>query len=258
MRPVDSLHLRSIPRPVRIEVLGACPPVVQLALDEHSADIELVDENAPAPPDVVLVPISHPDHARLEELPAILLHRPGARLLVVAGAWCVSSLRTRRLDGGGLWTDEESLATRLRLEVAALRGEPVDGPLPVTADRTEVFAAESSAVIQLPPCRIAVESPDAEFRQLCCDELTSCGATVVSLDENPGAPVDTLVVDVDPLEDRHPRLREPISPCPLLILTSTPWRLRAAPISLRFRVASKLAGGGEWGRALLALLSPSP
>ena len=257
MRPVALTSAPSSRRPVRVEVLGTRSLVVQSVLDEFSAEIELVVENAPVPPDLILVPVPHPDGLDLDSLPAIVSGRPGARLLLVGGAWCASGLRTRRLDYGGLWVDEESLATRFRLELAALRGEPIDGPLPATADRTEVFASESSLLVPLSSCRVGVDSPDPVFRELCHDELASRGVTVVSWDGNPGASLDTLVVDVDPLEDRHHLLQKPPLPCPLLILTSTPWRMRDVAISGRHRVASKLAGGVEWARALSALLSRS-
>ncbi len=257
MRPVAPASVPSLRRPVRVEVLGSGSAVLRSVLDEFAAEMELVDGSALAPPDIVLVPVPHPDAPGLESLPAIVSGRPGARLLLVTGAWCGSALRTRRFDFGGLWVDEESLASRLSLELAALRGEPVGGPLPATADRTEVFASESSPLVQLPSCRVGLDSSDPAFRGFCRDELTSCGATVVPWDGTPEVSLDTLVIDVDPLEGRHPLLQEPTPPCPLLILTSTPWRLDDLVVSQRYRVVSKLAGGGEWARALAALLSPS-
>lgn len=257
--------MRSAPLPlssprrrlVRVEVLGGMSPGIRAALDHVAERIELADEHATAPPDLVLVRIAHPDDPQLGDLAVIVSRRPGARLLVIGGEWCASALRTRRFDCGGLWTDEARLPIRLRLEIAALSGGPAADLLPATADRTEVFEAESSDLIPLPPCRVAVDSPDAVFLELCRDELTSRGATVIVGDGKSGAAVDTLVVDVDPLGDRHPCLQEPAPRCPLLILTTTHWALRDIPLSFPHRVVAKLAGGGEWARALSALVSRS-
>ena len=242
------------PRNVRVEVIGDCSPRVRSVLNDHADWIELTTAHAVAPPDVVLVMIRHPDDPHLRDLAAIAAVRPGARILVVAGILCASAMRTRSLDCAGLWTDEEMFATRLGLELAACRGDLAAEPLPATADRTEVFAVESSSRVSLPPCRVRVVTPDAAFGELCRDELTWHGATVVAGQENVDEPVDTLVVDVDPLEDRHSHLQDANSICPTLVLTSTPWVFREVAISPHHRVVSKHAGGAEWARGLLALL----
>jgi hypothetical protein len=93
--------------------------------------------------DLIVVCQSWSDEYTSREVAALLSAAPLARVLCVYGHWCDSDGRTRDIWPLAVRVPAAEFETRLRRELEVLEGTLP--PLPLTASRTEIFAA------RLPP-----------------------------------------------------------------------------------------------------------
>jgi hypothetical protein len=93
--------------------------------------------------DLIVVAQSWSDQYTPADVAALLSAAPLARILCVYGRWCDSDGRTRDIWPLAVRVPAEEFETRLRRELEVL--ERTLPPLPLTASRTEIFAA------RLPP-----------------------------------------------------------------------------------------------------------
>jgi len=247
-------------RPVRIDLRGTPPPeargILSREITRHPglavvAEESTVDTAGESAPDLLLQFVRHPDEFDLGRIADWMRSSPGTRLLVVGNAWCLGTARNRHFEPAGLWVGEEHFRSRLALEFEVWSGGRP--PLPPTADRSEVFAAEMAAPRALLSRRISVTSPDSAFRAFCAEELTRQGADV-EIAPGRAAGADAIVLDADPsLEAAMPEDWKPS--CPILLLSTTPWAIAPREPRERIRVTSKFSGGTVWSKELGELLS---
>jgi hypothetical protein len=93
--------------------------------------------------DLIVVCQSWSDEYTSRDVAALLSAAPLARILCVCGRWCDSDGRTRDVWPLAVRVPAAEFETRLRRELEVLDG--MRPPLPLTASRTEIFAA------RLPP-----------------------------------------------------------------------------------------------------------
>jgi len=89
--------------------------------------------------DLCIVVLSWPDEVPAETANAVVAACNASRLICCEGAWCASAGRTRDIWPRGVCVPVESLAARLRFELAVLNGE--QAPLPATAALDEIYSA---------------------------------------------------------------------------------------------------------------------
>jgi hypothetical protein len=101
--------------------------------------------------DLIVVCQSWSDEYTAGEVAALLSAAPLARILCVYGRWCDSDGRTRDVWPLAVRVPAAKFETRLLHELKVLAGTLP--PLPLTATRTEIFAAQ---------CRSGLHSPVAQ------------------------------------------------------------------------------------------------
>lgn len=144
-------------------------------------------------PDLIIVLQSGPYEYSPSEVNQLLASAPLARVVVCYGAWCESDGRNH-----GIWP----LSVRVPVWAAPARIEqewnliqaPRDlPPLPWSASREEVFAADHPAPVRaLSSQRILINSPDLRYRQGLVEQLFESGHQVVADDPS------VLLFDADP------------------------------------------------------------
>jgi hypothetical protein len=108
--------------------------------------------------DLIVVCQSWSDEYTAGEVAALLSAAPVARLLCVYGRWCDSDGRTRHVWPLAVRAPAAEFEGRLQREINVLRG--TEPPLPLTATRTEIFAAQcrSGFHARVAPCAAVASS----------------------------------------------------------------------------------------------------
>lgn len=147
-------------------------------------------------PDLVVVCQNRSDEFSRTDGNRLLSLFPLARWVCCFGAWCESDGRNHDVWPTAIRVPARCALSRIRSELAVIRGEA--SPLPLTASRDEAFEFDCPGdVVPVEiPRTVCVTSPDAELRRWIVDLLRTAGHQAVDrLDETP---VEVLVQDVDP------------------------------------------------------------
>lgn len=149
-------------------------------------------------PDLVVALQSWPDQFSAGDVRNLLSFAPLARIVCVCGAWCDSEGRTHLNWPLAVRSPVSCAAGRISRELAAIRGETI--PLPLTAGRGEIFAADCAFPRDRSPdgASVAVVSPERRWLRMVAIALSDSGHPVVDLEDA----TDPLVIvwDADPWE----------------------------------------------------------
>lgn len=137
---------------------------------------------------------------------ALLSLLPLTRIVCAYGDWCDSDGRTRDAWPLAVRVPAALAPERIRRELAVIAGRIAPGhagPLPLTASRGEIFAADFGDVpaAAVKPARVAVVSPDRAFARQVTAALAQAGHQAVDAHSQP-APA-AVVWDADPWDDRR-------------------------------------------------------
>lgn len=151
-------------------------------------------------PDLIVIVQSWPDEFSPSEIAGLFAFAPLARIVVAYGAWCESDGRNRHLWPLAARVPLHSAATRIEREWRLLHEARGLEPLPLSASREEVFAADHPPLTKTSsPQTVLVVSPDPAYRRYLNELLASAGHTICSVDSsasdsNPLA----ILFDADP------------------------------------------------------------
>ncbi len=151
-------------------------------------------------PDLIIVCQNWPDEFSVRDVRNSLATFPLSRWVCCYGVWCESDGRNRDIWLHSVRVAARTCFDRLAHEVAVItRKSP---PLPLTASRDEVFAYDHTATMirQHARNRIAIVSPDREFRNWLCDLLSEAGQEVVDFPSSDISP-ELIIWDTDPVDD---------------------------------------------------------
>jgi hypothetical protein len=222
------LHVPEEPSPPTVLVLGETHraemrPVVEW-LEKNLAPISrriAVREFATATskfaadecPDLIVVLQSWSNEYSVRDVNDLLGFAPLARLVVCYGAWCESDGRNHNCWPLSVRVPVWAARSRIEQEWELIKDPGDRQPLPWSASREEVFAADHPVIqASADPQRFLVDSPDDACRQFLGELLTSAGHTVTRT--QPGA----IAFDLDPwgtarmdalqmLRAEHPRAK---------------------------------------------------
>lgn len=158
-------------------------------------------------PDLVVVLQNWPDEFPQSHVLRLFASFPLARVVCCGGDWCDSDGRTRSHWPPAVRVAAHAAGPRLRQEIALLRGDPeADAPLPLTAQRDEVFEFTMEREIGpgLATAAVAVVTPDSAWRRCLHDLLVSAGGTIAASPDEPGTAA--VLWDADPYGEQtlHP------------------------------------------------------
>lgn len=151
-------------------------------------------------PDLIVIVQSWPDEFSPSEIASLFAFAPLARVVVAYGAWCESDGRNRHLWPLAVRVPLRSAAARIEREWRLLHEERGLDPLPLSASREEVFAADHPPLAKTSsPQTVLVVSPDPAYRRYLNELLTNSGHTICptdapALDSQPTA----ILFDADP------------------------------------------------------------
>ncbi len=134
-------------------------------------------------PDLIVVCQTWPDQFSGVDIHALLTWFPLSRLVCVYDVWCDSDGRTRNDWPLAVRVPASRAGSRLERELAGL--ESGQAPLPLTASRGEIFAADyppappvSERVIPGSAGRLVIDTPDAALGRLWSQVFTRQGFVV--------------------------------------------------------------------------------
>ena len=155
----------------------------------------LKDATGQSPADLVVVWQRWSHEYTAEDIQQLLAAVPLSRVCCVYGPWCEADGRSRSLWPPALRVPVWQAARRLEQEISAARDGHI-APLPWTAAREEAWLHDTShtSLPVLTGLTIAIDSPDAAYRQMLVELLTAAGADVSSEDQS----VAVRVFDLDP------------------------------------------------------------
>lgn len=247
---------------VRLHCFGTLPPEADAAVQREVArrpGLRLAEESPGKTGggeaiDLVVWSVDHPDRYQERELERLVGSFPGAPILILGGAWCGSVIRNRHLPVVAVWATVAEFPARLAAELDSL----LEGaaPLPLTADRAEVFAflCRLEAPAAGPPLRVGVVGFDAPLTDLCVEVLSGCGLEArPAPSAQESAAADVLVVQVDPLPASGVPVFAPPRDVPVLYVSHTPWAVRLQAGLPHVRVLSMEAPISEWASELRQL-----
>ena len=134
-------------------------------------------------PDLIVIVQSWPDEFSPSEIASLFTFAPLARVVVAYGAWCESDGRTRSLWPLAVRVPLSSAAARIEREWRLLNEQSGTEPLPLSASREEVFAADHPPLSKTSsPQTVLVVSPDPAYRRYLNELLASVGHTVCQAD----------------------------------------------------------------------------
>lgn len=194
-----------------VEWLGrALRPAVQRYHRHLAAALEAISPSHTIP-DLIVIVQSQPDEFSSVEIASLFAFAPLARLVVAYGAWCESDGRTRNVWPLAVRVSLPNAASRIEREWRLLHEERGIEPLPLSASREEVFAAdhrlseETVSFEQLTTRPTAsrqtvlVVSPDPAYRRYLHELLVvagheACKGIAPEVDSHPTA----VLFDADP------------------------------------------------------------
>jgi hypothetical protein len=150
----------------------ACGTLRQAVIDEAAC------------PEGIVVVQQRPQEFSQRDVETLIARQPLANLVVAAGPWCASSLRSERLWPEAVVVPIAAAADRLRKMKDACEGSR--RRLPLTASRTEAVLFDSLGGMGtgssrpddgVSPC-VVVSSADAAFRETLADAARFCNAVV--------------------------------------------------------------------------------
>ena len=162
-------------------------------------------------PDLIVVLQSWSNEFSAREVNSLLAFAPLARIVVCYGAWCESDGRNQNIWPLSVRVPVWAAQSRIEREWQLIQSPGERPPLPWSASREEVFAADHPPIMrQHDQQMILVDSPDSAYRQYLGERLVEAGHAVVR-----EAPT-VLMIDVDPwgpsrfaalraLRDQYPR-----------------------------------------------------
>ena len=164
-------------------------------------------------PDLVIVLQSWSAEFPQAEIRSLLESAPLARIVVCYGAWCESDGRNCDIWPLSVRVPLWSARSRIEREWDLIHAKTSVAPIPLSASRDEVFAADH---IEYRPAtlrrKILVDTPDQDFAEFLLELVNSSGHTIVA--ESP----EVILFDLDPwgtqrseklaeLQTRHPQSR---------------------------------------------------
>lgn len=151
-------------------------------------------------PDLAVIVQSWPDEFSPSEIASLFAFAPLARIVVAYGAWCESDGRNRHLWPLAVRVPLRSAAARIEREWQLLHDARGLEPLPLSASRDEVFAADHPPLAKTSsPQAILVVSPDPVYRRYLNELLTFAGHTANAVDATAPTPrITALLFDADP------------------------------------------------------------
>ncbi len=154
-------------------------------------------------PDLIVIVQNWPDEFSPSEIASLFAFAPLARVVVAYGAWCESDGRNRHLWPLAVRVPLRSAAARIEHEWRLLHEERGLEPLPLSASREEVFAADHPPLAKTAsPQTVLVVSPDPAYRRYLNELLASAGHTVCSVDApTPGSQPTAILFDADPWDE---------------------------------------------------------
>lgn len=155
--------------------------------------IDTAIHSSAAFPDLIVVFQSGPDEFSKEEVNRLLAYAPLARLVVCYGAWCESDGRNHSIWPPAARVPVWAARGRIAREWRSIQSPGNERPLPWSASREEVFAADHPLMTDsLAPQQILVDSPDPAYRAFLIEQLCAAGHCVQTV--NP----TVLIFDCDP------------------------------------------------------------
>ena len=144
-------------------------------------------------PDLIVVFQSWSNEFTAEEVNRLLAWAPLARLVVCYGAWCESDGRNHKCWPLSVRVPVWAAKGRIEREWRLIQAASDLVPLPWSASREEVFAADHPPIVKSrSPQRVLIDSPDQAYRSFLIEQLTEEGHSVV--DDDP----TVLIFDADP------------------------------------------------------------
>jgi hypothetical protein len=154
-------------------------------------------------PDLIVIVQCWPDEFSATEIASLFALAPLARIVVAYGAWCESDGRNRNLWPLAVRVPLSGAAARIEREWRLLHAADGIEPLPASASREEVFAADHRPPAETSsPQTILVVSPDRAYWHYLNELLASAGHIVCRAEApSPGSRPTTIVFDADPWDE---------------------------------------------------------
>ena len=153
-------------------------------------------------PDLIVIVQSWPDEFSPSEIASLFTFAPLARVVVAYGAWCESDGRNRHLWPLAVRVSLSGAAARIEREWRLLNEQNDQRglePLPLSASREEVFAADHPPLSKTSsPQTVLVVSPDPSYRRYLCELLTFAGHTI-----SPSHEPSAILFDADPWNEER-------------------------------------------------------
>ncbi|WP_397568476.1 hypothetical protein [Schlesneria sp. T3-172] len=162
-------------------------------------------------PDLIVVLQSWPEEFSRADVHDLFAFAPLARIVVCCGAWCESDGRNHSIWPLSVRIPLWGAVSRIRREWQLIESSGEVDPLPWSASREEIFAADHPPFLNASePQRILIDSPDPWYVQYLIERLRD-GNQIVDTDQP-----SMVLFDVDPwgavrtaalteLRTRHPQ-----------------------------------------------------
>ncbi|MBI3861613.1 MAG: hypothetical protein HY290_06930 [Planctomycetia bacterium] len=219
VEPSPDIVLLGDPRPGQFEpIVETIHNAVGRAALGRAADVpELCEPTTGARlhPDMIVVLQAWPDEYSTADVNSLIAQFPRARIICCFGPWCDSDGRSRSIWPLAVRVPAASFASRFEHELALLRARAearqvappagssaraptADGPLPLTASRTEIFDFDYHRGPERSAAHgpAAVISPDRAWREMLDAALAARGIEI--LEETGMARATVVFFDVDP------------------------------------------------------------
>ena len=127
-------------------------------------------------PDLIIVLHGWPDEYSRGDVSRLFAFAPLARIVVCYGSWCESDGRNHNLWPQSVRVPLWAAKARIEREWRLIQNPGELQPLPWSASREEVFAADHPCIgISTQPSWFAVESPDPEYQKSLIEIMTEAG-----------------------------------------------------------------------------------
>lgn len=144
-------------------------------------------------PDLIVLLQSWPNEFPIADIDHLFAFAPLARIVACYGAWCESDGRNHKHWPMAVRVPVWNARQRLTREWNVIHGEEETPPLPWSASREEIFAADHPPIVTTSvPQKILIETPDPAYRLFLRELLESAGYTIVECDPT------VIVFDADP------------------------------------------------------------
>jgi hypothetical protein len=181
---------------------------------------DMINESAAEEfPDLIVVLQSWSNEYSAGDANRLLAFAPLARVVVCYGAWCESDGRNQNVWPLSVRVPIWSARQRIEREWQLIQSAVDQSPLPWSASREEIFAADHRpSAIWLEPQRVLIDSPDPAYQQFLRDLLITESHQIVT--ETP----TVLLFDADPWESSRQMvlktLRDQFSSAKVYVLTN--------------------------------------